>query len=203
MSFDSSPADMLPGGGFRAIIATLAPAIDWQGDVSLPAAFDSQSQCYVSDWEHQSFDDKGPKRPPVGVCAISHDERYAYATGYFLNTPRGQECRELVKSSTALEWSYGFSILASATDAKSLQQYGAGARRILQRLMVVEVSPVVRGAGLDTRTLWVKGAREIRVDAEIAAIAANVRKYRQIISDSPEQRWLREVERNLRRNNGK
>jgi phage head maturation protease len=69
------------------------------------------------------------------------------------------------------EWSYGFAILDSSQETRDGERV-----RVLKRLEVFEVSPVVRGAGLGTGTLAIKTTDQPRafgdqIDAAIALAA--------------------------------
>jgi hypothetical protein len=189
--YDPSPADGAGSGTFAAQIATLAPFIDYQGDVTLASAFDGSGTVVLSDWEHSSFDPNADKRPPVGVATISVVGSKVIANGSFFASAAGQAARELFQKVRPLQMSYGFVILESSNDPRELRAY-PGAIRILKRLLVTEVSAVALGAGgPDASVLWAKHQHH---DEELAAIAANVREQ---IRNSPENRWLSDIEMNL------
>jgi hypothetical protein len=195
LNFDLNPDDASGPGNFSAVISVLN-VVDLQGDVAVASAFEGTGTVYLSDWEHSSFDPSIPKRAPVGVATIGIvGGNKVVATGTFFRSEAGQACRELFKA-TRPQMSYGFVILKSSTDPALLRQW-PGARRVLQRLLVTEVSPVALGAGgPDVSALWAK--RE-RTDPELLAILANVQRAGQLIRNSPEQRELRAIEANLRR----
>ena len=74
---------------------------------------------------------------------------------------------DLAQGAAIQEWSYGFNVL----DA-DYQQRGDNRVRVLKRLDVMEVSPVLRGAGLGTATLALKNAalKDDRFTALIAEL---------------------------------
>lgn len=99
-----------------------------------------------------------------------------------LKTDSGKQWYEALKfdlesccegaSKAIQEWSYGFRVI----DSESEQRDGARVR-VLKRLNVFEVSPVVQGAGVGTGTLALKHAemkedRFERVIEDLGAIAA-------------------------------
>lgn len=143
-------------GSFRAKIATLAPAVDKDGDVTLAGAFPDGKRVLISAYMHGSWGGS----LPVGDGVISSDATAAYLTGKFwLNTEAGQQTYLAVKNAADLqEYSYGFQVTDSSTNPKELAAF-PGASQILKSLDVIEVSPVLIGAGVNTGTLAIKSAR--------------------------------------------
>ncbi len=141
-------------GAFRATIATLAPAVDSDGDVTLPGAFPDGKSVAVSAFGHGSWSGD----LPVGKGVIGSDARHAWVSGkFFLDTSAGVDTYRVVKALGALqEWSFGYEPLKISTDPVELAEYGPDARRILQAIEVYEVSPVLKGAGVNTRTDAIK-----------------------------------------------
>jgi hypothetical protein len=75
----------------------------------------------------------------------------------FLATTDGRDTFECLKEmGSDQEWSFGFRILGA--EVPSDDERKQGARRILTKLDAFEVSPVIVGAGVGTRTTAVKGA---------------------------------------------
>ena len=74
---------------------------------------------------------------------------------------------DLEKGQAVQEWSYGFDVLDKVDESRSGQPV-----RVLKRLDIHEVSPVVRGAGIGTGTLSLKshGSFAGQLDQLIAAI---------------------------------
>jgi HK97 family phage prohead protease len=142
-------ADGQPGE-FAAVFATLNVK-DHDGDVTLPGAFTDGEQVRISAWGH-AWDDL-----PVGRGEIHEVEEQAVVSGgFFLDTQAGKEHYQTVKALGDLQqWSYGFEVL----DAEEGDWEGEKVR-FLKKLKVFEVSPVMLGAGVGTRTTDIKvGAR--------------------------------------------
>ena len=136
-------------GEVEAVFAVLN-VIDHDGDVTLPGAFESGTEVRISAYNHESW--KGAL--PVGKGVISEVGDQAILKGqFFLDTTGGRDTFEVVKQMGDLqEWSYGYDVLVGEPGAKDGQRV-----QFLKRLAVHEVSPVMLGAGIDTRTLAVKG----------------------------------------------
>ncbi len=133
-------------GQFRAVFATLN-VVDHDGDVTIPGAFTDGEKVRISYWGHRWGD------LPVGRGEIHSDEKEAWVDGhFFLDTEGGRETYNTVKNLGELqEWSYGFDILERSEGEFEGQQV-----QFLRRLKVHEVSPVMLGAGVGTRTLAIK-----------------------------------------------
>jgi HK97 family phage prohead protease len=132
-------------GEFRATFATLN-VVDRDGDVTSPGAFTEQP-VKIASWGHQWT------QLPVGLGTIRADSERAWVDGqFFLDTTPGRDTYTTVKRLGGLqEWSYGFEIL----DA-TFGQFDGKDVRFLKRLNVFEVSPVLLGAGIGTRTDSIK-----------------------------------------------
>ncbi len=141
-------ADGKPGE-FRAVFSTFN-VIDKDGDVTLPGAFKDGAPVRISYWGHRWED------LPVGRGVIHADEKQAWVDGqFFLDTLAGKETYTVVKNLGELqEWSYGYDVLNSEPGKLDDQEV-----RFLKELEVPEVSPVMLGAGIDTRTESIKGGR--------------------------------------------
>src|SRR5260370_7054936 len=96
---------------------------------------------------------------PVGKGTLSSDKKGAYIDGaFFLNTTPGRDTYETVKALGDLqEWSYGYEVLQATFDQEALKEF-PGALRGLIKGAVHEVSPVLKGAGVDTVTQMIKAA---------------------------------------------
>lgn len=135
-------------GTFEAVFATFN-VIDRDGDVTKPGAFRDGQKVRISAWGHNWG------VLPVGKGVIHADEEKAWVEGrFFLDTEGGLDTYRTVKGLEELqEWSYGFDIL------KGTEGEFEGERvRYLEALDVYEVSPVMLGAGIGTRTTGIKGA---------------------------------------------
>lgn len=134
-------------GSVRATFSTLN-TVDLDGDVTLPGAFTENEAVKIARWGHNWGD------LPVGRGTIRADAQSAWLDGqFFLDTIGGQDTYRTVKHLNELqEWSYGFDILES-----EFGKFGGQDVRFLKRLKVFEVSPVMLGAGVGTRTDSIKG----------------------------------------------
>lgn len=127
--------------------------MDLDGDIALPGAFGSQKVA-VSAFGHNSWEGG----LPIGKGSISEKGGEAVAElKMFMSTVTGREHFETIKGMGDLqEWSYGFDVKETGEVTEEMRQMGV--RRVLKKLKVHEVSPVLRGAGIDTRTTSVKDA---------------------------------------------
>lgn len=123
---------------------------DLDGDVTLKEAFTPNTQVKISAYNHGSWEGGNL---PVGVGTIEVRDDCAVLRGrFFLNTTAGRDTFEVVKGLGDLgEWSYGFTVAEHDIDTFEGKQ-----SRILKKLNVYEVSPVLKGAGIGTETLSVK-----------------------------------------------
>ncbi len=156
-------------GTFRATIATLAPAVDADGDVSMPGAFPVLKSVPVSAYGHGSW--KGAL--PIGRATIAADSSKAWVVGqFFLDVPAARDAYRVLKGLDELaQWSYGYSVESASFNSAELAKY-PGAKRILQKLDVFEVSPVLVGAGVNTRTESIK--REVLSTAKLIEIGQRI-----------------------------
>lgn len=150
-------------GEFSAVFSTF-DVIDHDGDVTLPGAFTEGQKVRISAYGHESW----MGALPVGRGQIRTTDREAIVDGkFFLDTTTGRDTYEVVKGLDDLqEWSYGFDILE-----RSQGEFEGEQVQFLRSLKVHEVSPVLLGAGIGTRTLAVKGLKDATVDALVAQLA--------------------------------
>lgn len=140
-----------------ARIATLS-AIDHDGDTYAPGAFGEQWAQILAAHNWQTV--------PLGKARVFERGDEALAELHFnLATAAGREWHAALKFDLdgcdgtgsrhpVQEWSYGFRVLDAAHEERDGERV-----RVLKRLQVFEVSPVVQGAGIGTGTLAIKGAR--------------------------------------------
>lgn len=137
-------------GAFRATFATFN-VVDRDFDVTLPDAFTRGQAVRVAQWGHNWG------APAIGKGAIDFDGEKAWIDGeFFLDTTVGRDTYQAVKNLGDLqEWSYGFLI-----KERSWGDFGDPPQPVqfLRRLDVIEVSPVMLGAGIGTGTDAIKGA---------------------------------------------
>jgi len=145
-------------GSFIAQIAQF-DVMDADGDVTLPGAFPKGKNVLVSAYQHGSW----MGALPVGKAVIDEVGEFAIGNGQFnLASDSGKEHYETVKFSAELqEWSYGFKVLEMGSeeemDAWAAAHDGARPARILKKVDPFEISPVLKGAGVGTATLAIKG----------------------------------------------
>lgn len=144
-------------GSFRAIFATFG-VVDHDGDVTLPGAFKAGAPVRVAQFGHNWGD------YVIGDGTLGSDQKDAWADAeFYLDTSRGLDTYRSVKrasSKNLQEWSYGFDVLKASTDKADLEKY-PGAERVLMEMQVHEISPVMLGAGIDTRTDFIKSAPQV------------------------------------------
>ncbi|MER5252911.1 HK97 family phage prohead protease [Streptomyces sp. NPDC002855] len=158
-------------GEIRAVFSTLN-VVDKDGDITVKGAMQDGAQVRISAYNHKSWDGA----LPVGIGTIREIGDEVVLEGqFFMNTTHGRDTFETVKALGALqEFSYGFDVVDSSTEeAKSL-----GAKRVLKSLKVHEVSPVLLGAGMNTRVLEAKSEKKSLAD-ELAEVVASVKSVRE------------------------
>jgi hypothetical protein len=143
-----------------------AGPVDKDGDVTLPTAFEHGVTVPMSAYGHTTW--QGALPVGKGTIRVERD-RAVFDGVFFLSTQGGREHFETLRELGPLtQWSYGYDILDSAPGKVNGRPV-----RILKRLRVHEVSPVLVGAGVDTRTLALKGrgdAHDEAVQRELLAI---------------------------------
>lgn len=176
-------------GNFSAVFSTLN-VIDHDGDVTLPGAFSDGQKVRIAYWGHRWSD------LPVGKGVIHADEKKAWVDGqFFLSTESGLQTYEVVKELEDLqEWSYGFEIIE--------QEYGKfeGKQvRFLKKLKVIEVSPVMQGAGIGTMTTAIKRAGGENASNDPRAVLAQIERDHGVGGDlSAPIMALAQIERELK-----
>ena len=124
---------------------------DLDGDVIEKGAIGVQ-EIQVSQFGHASWG--GALPVGKGKTREDGDEMLADLE-FFLETTHGRDHFETIKQLGSLgEWSFGFDILEERAPTKEEREIGIF--RVLKKLEVFEVSPVLRGAGIDTATLDAK-----------------------------------------------
>lgn len=135
-------------GKGTAVIATLN-VVDSDGDVTLPGAFGAQLAKMIPahDWSHV----------PLGKAQIREDGNNVLAD-FEMNLEIEDAMDwyralkfDMEKGKPLMEWSYGFTIIK-----ESFGEHNGQDVRFLEGLKVHEISPVVAGAGVDTRTVDIK-----------------------------------------------
>lgn len=136
-------------GSGLAILATL-DAIDHDGDTYDPGAFGEQTA--------KVLDGHIWGGPPLGKARVYEQGNQALAEFQLnLGTQAGADWHkslrfDLEQGTPLQEWSFGFRVLDAETETRDGDRV-----RVLKKLQVYEISPVVLGAGIGTRTVAIKG----------------------------------------------
>ncbi len=110
------------------------------------------------------------KAMPLGKARIYEDGDAVYAELHLnLKSAAGRDWHatlafDLEKGKAVQEWSYGFGVVEKDRDTRDGKQV-----RVLKRLDVHEVSPVIRGAGVGTGTLALKALGTANDDGDQGA----------------------------------
>lgn len=153
-------------GAFTARIATLLVK-DHDGDVTRAGAFPSGKSVPISSYGHGSWQGM----LTVGGATLMEEGNQALAEGQFnLKTQLGRDTYETLKfneeQGIPTEWSYGFRPVEF-----SFGEWEGEQVRFLEKLDVFEISPVLKGAGIETATLAIKSDQPYADHAE-AVLAA-------------------------------
>lgn len=141
-------------GEIEAVIATL-DVVDRDRDIIRPMAIKDGARVKLSDYGHSAAFGAAP----VGKGTLRIEGNKVLFRGkYFMSTSRGSEAFKMMKEigPDESEWSFGFHVEEDAAPDEADRKKGAF--RILTKLDSFEVSPVLRGAGIGTRTVSVKAA---------------------------------------------
>lgn len=141
--------------------------IDLDGDVTRKGAFTEGQPVVISAYGHKSWDGE----LPVGKGTIHELGDVAVMKGrFFLNTTHGRDAWETVKELSEAdlqEWSYSLHDVVAKSDTIDGRKV-----RVLEKIRVKEVSPVLIGAGIDTGTLSTKQLASVSRQALAAAAKA-------------------------------
>lgn len=144
-------------GVFRATVATFEK-VDLDGDVTFPGAFPVGKEIIVGAYNHTSMPPIGAL--PTGKGIIGADSERAWIDGkFFLDTPHGRAMYDTVKAlGPTADWSYAYPPPKTAPrHSDQMRKYPEALRGIVA-VDPVEASAVVRGAGIDTGTDFIKSA---------------------------------------------
>lgn len=149
-AFEIKDADK---GEVEAIIATLG-VVDKDEDIIRNDAVADGAKVTMSSYGHDAV--WGARPAGKGKLSVEGN-KLLFKGRMFLATTDGRDTFEVLKEMGAdQEWSFGFRILGA--EVPSDEEKKQGARRILTKLDCFEVSPVIVGAGIGTRTVGVKEA---------------------------------------------
>lgn len=139
--------------------------VDADGDVTVPGAFDDGAEWMISAYGHKSWEGA----LPVGKGVVRATDTEATLEGqFFMDTQGGRETFLVVKNMGDLqEWSY-----SCQPDKYSYGEFEGKQVRFLEHIAPGgEVSPVIKGAGIGTRTTAVKSGGLTLVDEAEAVLA--------------------------------
>jgi hypothetical protein len=149
-------------GEVEAVFATLN-VIDKDGDVILPGAIADGTTVALSSG-HKAWEGA----PAVGAGTIHEDGDTLVVKGrYFLDTDHGRNAFYTVKGLAEHglgEWSWSLEDVTATRGAWKTDSGTKPANIISKVGKVAEVSDVFRGAGVNTRTLAVKGVKQLSSD---------------------------------------
>jgi hypothetical protein len=139
-------------GEVQAVFSTFN-VVDHDGDVTLPGAFGKQN-VRISAYNHQSWQ----SGLPIGKGTIRENGDEAVLNGrFFMGTQAGKDTFTVVKEmGDLMEWSYGYDIVDRSQGKFPEGDANGKDVQFLHKLKVHEVSPVLLGAGIGTRTLSAK-----------------------------------------------
>lgn len=156
--------------GIVSAVFSTFNVVDKDGDLTLPGAIKNGTEVVISAYGHQSH----YGALPLGKGVIRTTKTEAILDGqFFMDTTHGADAFKVVKSlseSDLQEWSYS---LHNVT-RKSVEEDGRRYWVIEDIGLIKEVSPVLIGAGVDTRTLVAKG---LKFTEEGDAVLAAVKSY--------------------------
>lgn len=169
-------------GEVQAVFSTF-DVIDADRDVTRPGAFQDGAAVRISAYGHESW--KGAL--PIGRGTITSNEKEAILNGrFFMDTTAGRDTFTVVKEMGELqEWSYSVEPLKVSFGEFEGQQV-----RFLESIKVDEVSPVLVGAGVNTRTLSTKDHPDKFLDhasSVIAEVRALLKRTEDVIASRVEQ----------------
>lgn len=141
--------------------------IDLDGDVTRKGAFTDGAPVVISAYGHRSWQGE----LPIGKGTIHELDDVAVLRGrFFLNTTHGRDAfetiKELADGDDLQEWSYSLHDVVAKSDTVDGRKV-----RVIEKVRVKEVSPVLIGAGIDTGTLAVKTVKQL-ASATRAALSA-------------------------------
>lgn len=147
-------------GQVSAVFATFN-VIDADKDVTVPGAFEDGAEVVISNYGHASWGGA----LPVGKGRIRTTKAEAILDGqFFMDTAAGRDTFTVVKQlGGRQQWSYGYDAIEAEQGTFDGQDV-----RFLKRLVVPEVSPVLVGAGVNTRTLQAKALKDAGLSPEEA-----------------------------------
>lgn len=150
---------------------------DKDGDVTLPGAIKDGTKVVISAYGHASWGGA----LPVGKGVIKTTDTEAILEGqFFMDTSHGADTFRTVKALADTEqgeWSYSLRNVTSKSG-----EFNGEQANFLEAIEVNEVSPVLVGAGVNTRTLNTKGLKfNEEGEAVVAAVDAYLKRAQEVM----------------------
>lgn len=145
-------------GTAEVVFATLG-VIDKDGDVTYATDFQDGATAKIAPWGHDwgNLPTGGATIHVSPGTGVSGADEMVGSVKFLLNTDQGRNTYQTLKGlhsmGVPVEWSYGFDYAS-----KNPADVGGKVANHLKDITVHELSPVMIGAGVNTRTLAVKGA---------------------------------------------
>lgn len=141
-------------GQIEAVFSTFG-VIDHDGDVTHKSAFTEGAPVVISAYGHMSW----AGELPVGKGSITLTDDEAILVGeFFMDTTHGRDTfltvKALSEGAGLQQWSYSLDQIESEPT-----EVDGRKARLLTKIHVDEVSPVLKGASIGTRTLEAKSAK--------------------------------------------
>lgn len=162
--------------------------VDHDGDVQVPGTFEDGAKAAVSAYNHQSWEGK----LPVGVATLhTAGRKEARASAqFFMDTPHGAATFATVKALHKAglgEWSYGYDVLKWSRGEWKNDDGTSRQVRFLEKQFVREVSPVLVGAGINTRTVGAKARKTSTGEGDdtMAVFHGAIRPHETATTDEP------------------
>ena len=177
-------------GTFEAVFATMN-VIDSDRDITEPGAFGKQ-EVILSQYNHGSWGG-GEKALPIGVGVIFERGEEAIVQGEFdMSDPAAVKTYKKMKYLTEKGRTQKFSYSLPEIDYE-IRDVDGERMRILKKIKVNEVSPVLMGAGVNTRLLDIKTGVENgqRLTDHIKSVLDDVKEVTerlQAVKDMREQK---------------
>ena len=161
-------------GEFEAVIATLG-VVDSDGDIIVAGAFQDATISIMPAHDSRSM--------PLGKATMEDRGDKAIAVGKFnLDIQPGKDWHNAIRfdlenGKSVQEWSFAYRVVESEMETRDEEEV-----RILKKMDVMEVSPVLRGAGVDTGTLSAKSKQRFtdQLDATLTAVEDTLERAKSI-----------------------
>lgn len=187
--FSEAHVKQFTGEGRGAAVLARLGVRDKDGDVLVPGLLGGEQQApliQAHDWQV----------PPFGRAVVRErgDELVADFT-LNLETARGREWASVLKfdleRGPLQQWSWAFTVPPGGAETG---MHGGASARLLKRIQLLEVSPVVVGASMGSRTLALKADRVAQATFKAMETRIFARMHERIqrlaLKSPPDQVWL-------------